>query len=103
MKKTIDFHDFEQAFKDYNRASNFSYEGLKALWAMLEDYEDNCDEEIELDVIALCCEYTEYDSFKELTDSYDFIKYEGGGCRESLNYYAWYEKTESDGYIVHNF
>ena len=28
-------------------------------------------EEIELDVIALCCEYAEYDSLKEYNDAYD--------------------------------
>ena len=27
-----------------------------------EEYEDSCDTEIELDVIGICCEFSEYDS-----------------------------------------
>lgn len=103
MKQSINFYDFRQAFRQHERDNQFSHEGLSTLFDMLEDYEQDTDEEIELDVIALCCDFTEYDSFKELTESYDFIKYEDGGCSESLDYYTWYRKTETSGYIVHNF
>jgi hypothetical protein len=63
-------YDFERAFKDCDR-DNFSYDGLKALFEYLEEYEDSTGEELELDVIALCCEYMEYDSLKEYNDDYD--------------------------------
>tara|TARA_R110000751_G_scaffold191952_1_gene297546 strand:+ start:165 stop:446 length:282 start_codon:yes stop_codon:yes gene_type:complete len=62
-------YDFEMAFKRYER-ENFSYDGLKALFEYLEEYEEGTGEEIELDVIALCCEYAEYDSLKEYNDDY---------------------------------
>tara|TARA_R110000744_G_scaffold327413_1_gene433123 strand:+ start:239 stop:520 length:282 start_codon:yes stop_codon:yes gene_type:complete len=62
-------YDFERAFKRYER-ENFSYDGLKALFEYLEEYEEGTGEEIELDVIALCCEYAEYDSLKEYNDDY---------------------------------
>lgn len=71
MKQTINFYHFEQAFKDMNRSNNFSYSGLKALFDYLEEYEDSCGEEIELDVIALCCEYTEFEDIQEFIDQYD--------------------------------
>ena len=59
MKTTVSRYDFERAFVDADRKENFSYEGLNALFDYLEDYEEQTGEEIELDVIALCCDYAE--------------------------------------------
>jgi hypothetical protein len=53
MKKTINFQDFAEEFNRYNRADNFTYEGLRALF----DYLEECDPDLELDVIAICCDY----------------------------------------------
>ena len=58
MKQTVNEHDFTEAFRSI-RPDNFSYDGLKALYTWLEDYEDNTGEEMELDVIALCCDFSE--------------------------------------------
>ena len=69
MKQSINMYDFERAFKNFER-DNFSYDGLKALFEYLEEYEEGTGEEVELDVIALCCEYMEYDSLKEYNDDY---------------------------------
>ena len=69
MKQSINMYDFERAFKNFER-DNFSYGGLKALFEYLEEYEEGTGEEIELDVIALCCDYTEYDSLNEYNDDY---------------------------------
>jgi len=69
MKQSINMYDFERAFKNFER-DNFSYDGLKALFEYLEEYEDSTGEEVELDVIALCCDYMEYDSLKEYNDDY---------------------------------
>jgi hypothetical protein len=57
--KTVNLHDFRQAFRDYNRADNFSHEGLEVLFDYLEGFSEDLGEPIELDVIALCCEYSE--------------------------------------------
>ena len=69
MKQSINMYDFERAFKNFER-DNFSYDGLKALFEYLEEYEEDTGEEVELDVIALCCDYMEYDSLKEYNDDY---------------------------------
>jgi len=68
MKTTVNVHEFRQAFKDYGRNSNFTYDGLAALFDYLEQYEEDCGEEIELDVVALCCEYSEHDNAKEAAE-----------------------------------
>ncbi len=70
MKQSINFSQFVDKFNDYNRSDNFSYDGLKALFEYFEQYEDDCGLEVELDVIAICCEFTEYESLDELTDNY---------------------------------
>ena len=70
MKKTINQYDFERAFVDMNRAEQFSYEGKKALFEYLEQYEEDTGEDIELDVIGLCCDYAEYDNLDEFRRDY---------------------------------
>jgi len=74
MKQTVGICEFRKAFEDYNRQDNFSYEGLEALFDFLESMEDGCATETELDVVALCCEFTEYESFVELKGDYNSIE-----------------------------
>jgi hypothetical protein len=61
MKTTVSLHDFRDAFRQCHRASHFSYDGLEILFDYLEQYEEDTGEEIELDVIALCCDFAEED------------------------------------------
>ena len=72
MKTTINQNDFLDAFKKL-RPDNFSYDGLVALYDYLDDFEEDTDEEIELDVIAFCCDYTEYKDLEEYKKSYSSI------------------------------
>ena len=70
MKQNIGFCQFCDRFKDMNRDNSFTYEGKKALFDYLEQYEEETGTEIELDVIALCCEYSEYKDLKEFQQDY---------------------------------
>ena len=70
MKQSIGFYQFEQAFNSI-RPNNFSYSGLKALFDYLEELEQDTGEELELDVIALCCDFTEYNDIYEFVANYD--------------------------------
>lgn len=70
MKTTINEYQFEQAFVKAGRGEQFSREALKALFEYLQAYEDDGGEEIELDVIALCCEFTEYEDIEEFQEAY---------------------------------
>jgi hypothetical protein len=69
MKTTVNFSTFQTTFENL-RPNNFSYEGLSQLFNYLESYEDDTGEQIELDVIALCCEYSEL-TIQEIASSYD--------------------------------
>ena len=70
MKTTINEYQFEQAFVKAGRGEQFSREALKALFEYIEEYEDSTGEEIELDVIGLCCEFTEYEDLEEFQSAY---------------------------------
>ena len=60
MKQTINSCDFVDAFRAHGRQNQFSYDGLHALFDYLEEMEDAMGEEMELDVIALCCDFSEF-------------------------------------------
>jgi hypothetical protein len=56
MKTTISHaSQFRDAFRQVDRCGQFSYEALN----MLYEYFEDVDPDMELDVIAICCEYTE--------------------------------------------
>jgi len=57
----VDLHAFREAFRKMERTTNFSYEGLGVLFDYLEELE-HCEEAYELDVIALCCDFSESDA-----------------------------------------
>lgn len=59
MKTTVSLYDFREAFRTCGRAEQFSYEGLEVLFDYLEQYEEDTGEELELDVVALCCDFYE--------------------------------------------
>ena len=65
MKTTVSYSDFVDAFCTHNRMDQFSYEGLKALFEHLEQYEEDAGEEMELDVVAICCDFSEYSTATE--------------------------------------
>jgi hypothetical protein len=61
MKTTLNTHDITNAlFNDKHAA--WSYNGAKALAEYLEQYEEDCGIDLELDVVALRCEFSEFAS-----------------------------------------
>ena len=68
MKTTVYLNEFRDYFRQI-RPNNFSYEGLGILYEYLLEYEESSGEELELDVIALCCDYIE-DSLSNIVNSY---------------------------------
>jgi hypothetical protein len=57
MKQTITQSDFHDAFIRMDRKENFSWEARELLF----EYFEEIDEDMELDIIAICCEYYEND------------------------------------------
>lgn len=76
--QTVFLHDFRQAFVDAGRGDQFTYKGLAILFDYLEELSDDIGEPIELDVIALCCDYEE-SHYSDIADYYDIDLSEAGG------------------------
>lgn len=70
MKQNINESEFIQAFVKMGRENNFSYEARQALFNYLTSLEEDTGTEIELDVIAICCEYSEYESLEAFQNDY---------------------------------
>ena len=75
MKQQITNNDFHDDFKSMGREDQFTYEGKQALFDYLEQFEEDTGGEIELDVIALCCEYAEYKDLAEFQSAYNTEDY----------------------------
>ena len=99
MKITLNFDGFERAFQRYGRGEQFSYEGLQALFEWLEDLEDCEGKERELDVIGLCCDFIEYENFKEFQDEHG-KDYE---CIEDIENETIVIPIDKESFIVGNF
>lgn len=68
MKTSVNFSQFCDAFRDMNRNENFSYDGKRALFDFIEQFDEETGSETELDVIALCCEFYESDVDELIAD-----------------------------------
>ena len=104
MKQNINEYQFERAFNEC-RPNNFSYEGLSALYDYLMQYEEETGQELELDVIAICCDFTEYEDLKEFQgEYYDEVKGDKYKDIEEIE-----EETivipipDTDGFIIQQF
>ena len=67
--RTYDFYDFVCEFQNYDRADNFSEEALCYLF----DWHDELPGNYELDVIGICCAWTEYDDGEDLWAEYSHL------------------------------
>ena len=95
MIQQISVYDFRDAFHRMNRGNNFSYEGLGEIYEYLEE----CDPNIELDVIAICCDFSQC-SLDEFLDAFDVADHED---QKQLKNATDEEKREAiSDYIAHN-
>tara|TARA_Y100000592_G_scaffold54477_1_gene85873 strand:+ start:267 stop:566 length:300 start_codon:yes stop_codon:yes gene_type:complete len=69
MKQNVTEYDFIDGFMKI-RPDNFSRNGLQCLYDYLIEFENDIGEELEFDVIALCCEFSEYKDIKEINEAY---------------------------------
>lgn len=70
MKQSITFSQFVDAFRSHDRYDSFGYQGLRVIFEYLEQYEEDTGEELELDVIAICCDYNMM-SFDDVAREYN--------------------------------
>jgi hypothetical protein len=99
MYRIITQEEFIKEFKEI-RPNNFSHEGLIALYEYLTEVEEEeHDNDIEFDVIAICCDYTEYESLEEIKKQYKNIE-----TFEDLTEYTWViQIPNTERLIIFNF
>ena len=69
MYTPVTLSAFHAAFKAAGREGNFTHEGREKLFEYMTDGERDGEYESELDVILLCCSYTE-STLEEAADAY---------------------------------
>lgn len=71
MISKVTFHDFINAFNTSDTYKNkFTRDGLIALFDYLEDYEEETGEEMDFDMVAICCDFSEYKTAWEAMEQY---------------------------------
>ena len=57
--QTLSKSSFIDAFKQSSRKDQFSYKALGEIFDYLEEYSDFNGEPVELDIVAICCDWSE--------------------------------------------
>jgi hypothetical protein len=99
MKITVDRSTFLETFKKV-RPDNFSNKGLNVLYDFLTELEEDIGEEMELDVIAICCDYVEA-TYEEVRRDFNLEAEED--ILEYLNTNTIVIKVDDDTIIYQNF
>lgn len=71
IARIISESEFIQAFDNMGRGENFTIPGRRALFEVLTDYAESTGETVELDIIGICCEWSEYESAHEAYLDYE--------------------------------
>ncbi len=100
MTQSVNQFDFIQAFNGMGRGEQFTRRGLYALYDYLTQYEEDTGETINLDVIALCCEYTEYENIAEYNEQYG---HNFTTQNEIADYTAIIPIEGTDSFIIQNY
>lgn len=95
--KELDFYDFKREFEEYDRVEKFSLAGLSALYDLITEYAEDSGEPFKLDVIGLCCDFTEYDTIEEALEDY------GMEDLEELERNTTIKELRNNGLLVLNF
>ena len=90
--------DFHDRFRAMGRENQFSYEGRIALYEYLENLAEDTQEAIELDVNALCCDFTEYENIEAFKKEYD-----GYEAIEDIEQETTVIKIDDEAFIIQSF
>lgn len=105
MKTNISLYDFRGTFMASDTYKNqFSYEALGALYDYLTELEDDCGQEFDFDMVAICCDFAEFDDWQEFARDYKwFVEREGITSIEGLRDYTMVIPTTGDSFVMQVF
>ena len=61
---------FRHAFEVMDRGNQYTYAGFNALFEYLDELSEDLGQPIELDPIAICCGWSEFEGFREAAAEY---------------------------------
>lgn len=96
--KKINLDMFIKEFERFNRDGHFTMYGLEKIYNHLEELSEDTGEPIELDVIAICCDFVEYNSISDVMCDYPNIE-----DVDDLEYYTHVICAEDNCIIFYNF
>jgi len=94
---TVTSHDFHNAFNAM-RPDQFSYDALEALFNFFEELSEDTGAPYELDVIGICCEFTEYADIAEVMQDYWDIE-----SLEDLHDHTMVIELPNEGLLIQQF
>ena len=97
----VNFTYFCDAFRKMGRNDQFSYSGKRALFDFIESSE-NESEQTELDVIALCCDFAEFETALDAALEFGFNGESEKDALEWLNDRTTVIRFDG-GVIIQNF
>ena len=100
MKTTVNIYTFREEFNRMGRGNQFTYDGLELLFDYLEELA-HCEEEYELDVVGLCCDFAE-GAAKDIARDYriDLSALEGASEYDENVFAIVREYLEDEGVLV---
>ena len=62
---------FREQFRLAGRHTQFSYDAFTALFEYYEEISEGSGEPFKMDVIGICCDWSEYDTLEDAAEAYD--------------------------------
>lgn len=97
--QTVNFYSFSDAFTSSQYKDNFTRDGLRLIFDYLENLSDDTGENIELDVCAICCDYSE-DDWEAISENYSIFDEEDEDEDEDEKKERVKEYLEKHTYVV---
>ena len=68
LYSNVSFCEFCDMFYNHDREDQFSYKGREALYNWYSDLSEEQGEDLEVDIVAICCEWTEYNDLEDYNE-----------------------------------
>jgi len=106
----MSLYAFRDAFQDMGR-DHYSWEAYEKLYDFYDQLSEDTGEDFDLDVVAICCAWVEYEDVEELHKAYDLIVREededdedfGDRYVEALERRTTVFKLDNGGFLVEGF
>ncbi len=101
MKITLSLSRFLDMAYEHRATWNFSVPALEAIFAQIEECEEECNTEIEFDPIAIGSSYAEYESLRDMIrDNVSYSPKAGGYSVKSFVKDCWFFKLSNGHYLL---